>query len=232
MNTAALQMAGLHAGYPGHTVVHGIDLTLQAGQVTTIGGHNGAGKTTLLHTIAGLLPPLSGAISLHGDNITSWPTHRRARAHIGLVPQGKRLFASLTVDEHLRIGGADRHTREHVLDALPHLRTRLGHRPSQLSGGEQQMLAIARALTLRPQVLLLDEPYEGLAAQVIQQLDHIITERAATGTTVLMAEQRLTATTTVECTRWWIERGRLTHAQPPGPESALTSRAPQQDPRP
>jgi branched-chain amino acid transport system ATP-binding protein len=214
MSTPTLRLTGLHSGYPGQSVLHKVDLTVPAGHITVIGGHNAAGKTTLINTIAGHLPATRGTITLHGRDITAWPAHRRTRAGIGLVPQGKHLFGSLTVAEHLTVGGKGRRVRDEVLDRLPHLRLRLSHRPAQLSGGEQQMLAIARALTLHPSVLLLDEPAEGLATPVIGRLAEIITSLASSGTAVLMTEHRAALTTTLDATHWWLRRGTLTPSRP------------------
>src|SRR6266540_2265817 len=144
----------LRAGYGGGTVLHGITLAVPAGAVHVVVGHNGAGKTTLLHTIAGLLHPAAGRIHLGDRDLTGQPAHRIARAGVALVPQGRRVFASLTVAEHLTL---TRHTQasirwpvDRILALFPQLGHRLAHRGGQLSGGEQQMLAIARALRSQP----------------------------------------------------------------------------------
>ncbi|MFC7466515.1 ABC transporter ATP-binding protein [Actinomadura keratinilytica] len=151
-------------------------------------GHNGAGKTTLVHSVAGLMRPGSGTVRLGGRDVTGLPAHRIARAGIGLVPQGRRVFAGLTVAEHLRLshrpppsGGASRPsvwTPARVLELLPRLGERRGHRGASLSGGEQQMLALARALLASPSVLLLDEPTEGLAPALVQQVYDLVTTLA------------------------------------------------------
>jgi branched-chain amino acid transport system ATP-binding protein len=189
----------LRAGYGAGTVLHGVSFEVTAGGVHAVLGRNGAGKTTLLHTIAGLHRPTGGRIVFDGCDITGWPAHRRTRAGLALVPQGRRVFASLTVAEHLAIAHRPhdpRRTRRdqpvgwtpaRVLDQLPALAARLGHRGRQLSGGEQQMLAIARALLTRPRLLLLDEPTEGLAPQIAAQVQQLIDRLAAGGLTVLLA---------------------------------------------
>jgi branched-chain amino acid transport system ATP-binding protein len=198
----------LRAGYGAGTVLHGVSFEVTAGGVHAVLGRNGAGKTTLLHTIAGLHRPTGGRIVFDGCDITGWPAHRRTRAGLALVPQGRRVFASLTVAEHLAIAHRPhdrRRTRRHgdaghpgdhpvgvwtparVLDQLPALAARLRHRGRQLSGGEQQMLAIARALLTRPRLLLLDEPTEGLAPQIAAQVQQLIDRLAAGGLTVLLA---------------------------------------------
>lgn len=190
---AGLRLDGLEAGYGGGTVLHGFDLTLPAGTVHVVVGPNGAGKTTLIHTVAGLLRPAAGRVRLDGRDITTWPAHRRTRAGIGLVPQGRRVFADLTVAEHLAIAhrrapaGQRAWDLARVLDLSPQLRARLRHRGGLLSGGEQQLLAIARALLTQPRLLLLDEPTEGLAPVLVDQIRELIGQLATAGLTILLA---------------------------------------------
>ncbi|AJE83695.1 hypothetical protein SLNWT_3319 [Streptomyces albus] len=182
-----LQLTAVSAGYGGGTVLHGLDLAVPEGTVHAVVGHNGAGKTTLVHTVAGLLRPAAGTVHLAGADLTGRPPHRMARAGIGLVPQGRRVFASLTVAEHLLL--ADRGgswTVPRVLALLPRLGERRSHRGSDLSGGEQQMLALARALLGSPRLLLLDEPTEGLAPQLARMVHELIASLAAEGLTVLL----------------------------------------------
>ncbi|MGW6719842.1 ABC transporter ATP-binding protein [Streptomyces sp. NPDC054995] len=191
-----LELTGLTAGYHGGTVLHGLDLAVPAGSVHAVVGHNGAGKTTLVHTVAGLMRPSAGSVRLDGREVTGQPAHRAARAGIGLVPQGRRVFAGLTVDEHLRLsyrpprrGDTTRHsvwTPARVLELLPRLGERRGNRGTDLSGGEQQMLALARALLGSPRVLLLDEPTEGLAPVLVTQVHTLVTTLAAEGIAVLL----------------------------------------------
>jgi branched-chain amino acid transport system ATP-binding protein len=166
-----LRVSRLSAGYGGGTVLHDIDLTVGTGRVQAVVGRNGAGKTTLVHAIAGLLSPYSGTVDVSGTDLAGAPAYRIARAGVGLVPQGRRVFASLTVAEHLRlIPSGPMWTPDRVLDLMPRLAQRLRHRGDQLSGGEQQMLAIARALLTQPRLLLLDEPCEGLAFDVADRV--------------------------------------------------------------
>jgi branched-chain amino acid transport system ATP-binding protein len=188
-----LEIDQLRAGYGGGTVLHGITLAVEPGQVHTVIGANGAGKTTLLHTIAGLLRPTGGRILLGGHNVTTATPQQRARAGLALVPQGRRLFPSLTVDEHLRIahrssrhGDAPGWSPARVLQLLPQLAARRRHRGGQLSGGEQQMLAIARALLIQPRALLLDEPTEGLAPILAARIQDLIPTLADGGLTILL----------------------------------------------
>jgi len=188
MTSALLRLDALRAGYGRGTVLHGITLAVPAGSVHAIVGHNGAGKTTLIHTVAGLLRPAGGRILLDGRDVTASPAHRRARAGIALVPQGRRVWPTLTVAEHLAVSTrAGPWTAQRVLELLPQLAARLRHRGAQLSGGEQQLLAIARALLCQPRLLLLDEPTEGLAPVLAGQLRALIGELANGGLTILLA---------------------------------------------
>ncbi|GAB3862034.1 ABC transporter ATP-binding protein [Dactylosporangium cerinum] len=233
-----LSLEQVSAGYGGGVVVHRIDLSVPAGTVHAVVGHNGAGKTTLLHTIAGLIPPATGRILLDGTDLTGQPAHRRTRAGIGYVPQGRRVFASLTVAEHLAIAQrhttgtstAARWTRDRVLNLLPHLATRLRHRGAHLSGGEQQMLAIARALLTQPALLLLDEPTEGLAPAISEQISRTITALAGDGLAVLLATPQPNLARTVADQTSVLTAGRVTahldaatiRADPDGLRAALT----------
>ncbi len=191
-----LRVEDLRAGYDGGTVLHGITLAVPAGEVHAIVGHNGAGKTTLLHAIAGLVPPMAGRVHVDDRDVSGLPAHRIARAGVALVPQGRRVFASLTVAEHFTLPRARRRstptwTVRRVLDLLPSLGRRLTHRGAQLSGGEQQMLAIALALLTQPRLLLLDEPTEGLGPAVAQQVRDVIGTLAVDGVAVLLATPQL-----------------------------------------
>ncbi|MFY1692054.1 ABC transporter ATP-binding protein [Plantactinospora sp. WMMB782] len=196
-----LRIQGLHAGYDGGTVLHDVDLEVPAGTVQALVGRNGAGKSTLVHAVAGLLRPYQGIVSVDGADLAGRPAHRVARAGVGLVPQGRRVFPRLTVAEHLTLASSLRRrggsrsgpnwTVDGVLELLPRLAERLGHRGNQLSGGEQQMLAIARALLTQPRVLLLDEPGEGLAPDLAARVRELVTRLARAGLCILLVEQQL-----------------------------------------
>jgi len=196
-DSPALRVRGLHAGYDGAPVLHDIALDVAAGEIVAVVGRNGAGKTTLLHTLAGLHRPRPPTrVELLGRPITNLTPHDAVAAGIALVPQGRRLFATLTVDEHLTVSRPTKRepgqwSSADILALFPELAARRHHRPGQLSGGEQQMLAIARALLIGPRALLLDEPSEGLAPALIDQLAHVLGELASAGVAVLLAEQNL-----------------------------------------
>ena len=190
-----LSLAGVRAGYGGGQVLHGVSLEVPAGTVTAIVGPNGAGKTTLVHTVAGLVPVAAGTVRLAGTMLSGRSPHRVARAGVGLVPQGRRVFASLTVAEHFVLARRDYRQSAwdpaRALRLFPRLGERLRHRGDQLSGGEQQMLAIARALLGQPRLLLLDEPCEGLAPDLATRIRVLTRELADAGMAVLLVEQGL-----------------------------------------
>jgi len=196
-----LHIDSLSAGYGNGTVLHAIQLTVDAGTVHAIVGHNGAGKTTLIHTIAGLITARDGTVHLDGIALHRQPAHRIARHGAALVPQGRRVWASLTVAEHLALAETSRRTgpwtQQRILALLPGLPPRLRHRGSQLSGGEQQMLAIARALLTQPRLLLLDEPTEGLAPALAAQIHALITQVGDEGVTTVLTTPALAVATTV-----------------------------------
>lgn len=192
---AFLSIRGLRSGYDGSTVLHGVDLDVAEGTVVALLGRNGVGKSTLVSTVMGLVRPYAGSVRIAGADLAGSRPDTVARAGVGLVPQGRRVFAPLTVAEHLGMTTGRRRagpwTRERVLELLPRLGERLGHRGDQLSGGEQQMLAIARALLTNPRLLLLDEPSDGLAPAVVQQVSEVVRELCGSGISVLLVEQDL-----------------------------------------
>ncbi len=192
-----LEVTGITAGYGPVTVLRGVDFTARAGEVTCVMGRNGAGKTTLMKAIMGLLPLTSGEILLGGVAIHGLPAHQVPRHGLAWGPQGRRLFGPLTVAENLEVGGLlrgnRREIRDHVLGLFPRLRERLHQPAATLSGGEQQMLAIARALCLEPRVLLLDEPTEGLQPSMITLIRDAVMRLRAEGVAVVLVEQRVDA---------------------------------------
>jgi branched-chain amino acid transport system ATP-binding protein len=210
--TAALEIRGLDCAYGEVRVLHGLDLTLAEGEVHCLLGRNGAGKTTTLKAVMGLVRAQAGSIRLDGRELTVLPAHQVAKAGIAYVPQGRRLFAEMTVAENIEIGlmtrGRGEATRQAVLDLFPVLRERLGQRSGTLSGGEQQMLAMARALCLEPQVLLLDEPTEGLQPSMIARIREVVVTLKARGVSTILVEQRIDAVLSVAERVTFIENGR------------------------
>lgn len=191
-----LQVQGLTAGYGEGLVLSGLDLAVDDGEFVCLMGRNGAGKTTLLSTIMGLLPARAGRVVLGGQNLTSAPAHARARAGVGYVPQGRRLFPELTVLENLQVAAdavkARRPSIDGSLDLFPVLRTMLGKQAGSLSGGQQQQLAFARALVGRPRLLLLDEPTEGIQPSLIVEIEEALARlKEAREVAVLLVEQYL-----------------------------------------
>jgi branched-chain amino acid transport system ATP-binding protein len=196
--TAFLEIAGLRSGYREGTVLHGVDLAVQRGRILALLGRNGVGKSTLVMTVMGMLRPTAGAVRLDGVDLAGRRTDEIARAGVGLVPQGRRIWPTLTVHEHLELAArrrarpaAGRRSPAAMYELLPRLGERRRQLAGQLSGGEQQMLAIARALVTDPRVVLLDEPSEGLAPLLVDQIGAMIKAMAADGVAILLVEQDL-----------------------------------------
>ena len=192
-NGAVLEVEGLNAYYGPAHVLQGLDFSV-AGEPVSIIGRNGMGKTTLCHAIMGIHPgSLTGSVRFSGLELLGKPSYKVARAGIALVPQGRRLFGSLTVGEHLRVikRGSGDWTPERIWELFPRLAERRKNDATQLSGGEQQMLAIGRALLLNPQLLIMDEPSEGLAPRIVEELVETIHQLAQAGVRILLVEQNL-----------------------------------------
>lgn len=214
-----MEVDALHAGYGRIGVLDGISLRVGAGECVGILGHNGTGKTTLLKTLMGLLPAVRGAIRLDGRAIEAMPAHRRARAGLGYVPQGRRIFPALSVRDNLRFAAAAAGMDEGAADAaladFPELPRLLDRPGGALSGGEQQLLALARALVARPRLLLLDEPTEGIQPSIVQAMaERIRGLRAARGLSVLLVEQNLDFIRTLSDRVLLIQRGRIVRELP------------------
>jgi len=190
-----LSVEALDAGYGGSQILWGVDLTVTSGQVVCLMGRNGVGKTTLLKTIMGLLPARRGRVMLDGVDVTRWAPDRRARAGIGYVPQGREIFPHLTVEENLRmslLGCGRARDLDDALALFPALGRLLGRKGGVLSGGEQQMLAIGRALLTRPSLLMFDEPTEGIQPSIVLEIEAAIRRiRTELGLAVLLVEQYL-----------------------------------------
>ena len=208
----ALAIDGLDAFYGEVQALRGLSLTLEKGEVLCLLGRNGAGKTTALKAIMGLVAVRGGSIVKDGEDLARLPAHEVPGRGVAYVPQGRRLFAEMTVAENIEIGlmtrGRGRATREAVLDLFPVLRERLSQRSGTLSGGEQQMLAMARALCLEPDVLLLDEPTEGLMPSMIARIRDTVAELRDRGVSTILVEQRVDAVLSLANRVAFIENGR------------------------
>lgn len=206
-----LKVDAIHAAYGHARVLQGVSFDLGPGEVLCLLGRNGAGKTTTLKSIMGLVPPTSGRICLQDTEISRLPPHEIPRRGIGYVPQGRRLFADLTVSQNLQIGmmarGSPPETLRTILELFPRLADRMDQRAGTLSGGEQQMLAMGRALCLRPDILLLDEPTEGLQPSMIQAIRDVVEKLRADGVGILLVEQRIDAILAIADRVAFIENG-------------------------
>jgi len=194
--TPVLELRGVHTYYGESHILHGVDLSVSSGQVVALLGRNGVGKTTTVRSIVGFTPPRSGKVVFKGKDIAGLPAQRIARMGISLVPQGRRVFGSLTVREHLKIFGANGGTNgwdlDRVVSIFPRLGDRLKQRAGGLSGGEQQMLAIGRALITNPDLLVMDEITEGLSPVMVEATVNVIRNLKETeGQTILLVEQNL-----------------------------------------
>ncbi|MDR6858667.1 ABC transporter ATP-binding protein [Variovorax guangxiensis] len=192
-----LKVDRLEAGYGSGKVLFGVNFQVPKGEVTAIIGRNGVGKTTTLKTVMGIVQASSGTVSLDGLDLSRKPAHEVVRAGIGYVPEGRQIFPALTVLENLRVGQRSKPktwTEERVLDLFPNLQRRIKNAGHALSGGEQQMLAIARALVTDVKVLMLDEPTQGLAPMVVQQIGDVVKLLRSEGVAVLLVEQNLNLT--------------------------------------
>ena len=216
--TCLLEVQNLVARYGRITALAGISLHVDEGEVVALIGANGAGKTTTLRAISGLIRPASGTIRFDGQDITGRPPHAIVRMGIGQSPEGRRVFPRMTVRENLELGAYTRSGQreidadtEQVLETFPRLRERLGQKAGTMSGGEQQMLAIGRALMGRPRLLLLDEPSLGLSPLFVQTIFGVIRDINARGTTILLIEQNATQALAVANRGYVLEVGAVTH---------------------
>lgn len=208
-----LDVVDVHTYYGESHVLQGVSLSLESGQIVALLGRNGAGKTTLIRSIIGFTPPRRGKILLDGKEVQSLRPEQRSRLGVGLVPQGRRIFPSLTVREHLKVparpGHGGRWNLESVFDLFPRLGERQDHFGSQLSGGEQQMLAIGRALMTNPRLLLMDEPTEGLAPLVVQEVGRAIQKLAEQKLSIILVEQNLPLALQVSRTAYIMSKGTI-----------------------
>ena len=191
MATEALALEGVDALYGDSHVLHGVSMSLKEGSVLALLGRNGAGKTTCMNAVIGFLPPRQGEIRLFGERIGRLSPEAIARKGVGLVPQGRRVFPTLTVKENLLVAARGKDQFDHIFELFPRLKERTEQHAGSLSGGEQQMLAIARALMGNPRVLLMDEPSEGLAPLIVAEVGRIIARLKAEGQSILLVEQNV-----------------------------------------
>ena len=208
------EMRGVDCFYGQAQVLRSFSLKAENGEILCLLGRNGAGKTTALKAIMGLVPARGGTITLDGTELSKLPAHEVPRHGVGYVPQGRRLFSDLTVMENLKVGLMTRNSGpevlEHVLTLFPLLKDRLSQRAGTMSGGEQQMLAMARALCISPKLLLLDEPTEGLMPAMISRIRQSVLDLKEHGVTTLLVEQRADAVRPVADRMAFVENGRVT----------------------
>jgi branched-chain amino acid transport system ATP-binding protein len=207
-----LAIAGLNAWYGESHILHGVDLEVREGEVVTLLGRNGAGKTTTMKSVMGIVQRRTGSVRFAGEETIAWPSNRIARAGIAFCPEERGIFASLSVEENLLLPPAVRPgglAVAQIFELFPNLRERLGSQGTKLSGGEQQMLAIGRILRTGARLLLLDEPTEGLAPVIIQQIGATIRRLKAEGFTILLVEQNFRFAQTVADRHYVMEHGRV-----------------------
>lgn len=218
-----LQLDGIHAGYGGTQVLHDVSLEAKKAAMTVIVGPNGAGKSTILKVITGLLTPTKGRVLFQGEDITGVAAHLRPERGIAVCPEGRRLFPQLTTEANLRLGAYNPRARkdadvtlDRVYDLFPRLRERARVRAGRLSGGEQQMVGIARALMAKPSILILDEPSLGLAPIVVTEIFEKIRELREAGLAVLMVEQNAFQALRIADFGYVVQTGRIVRSGPPG----------------
>ena len=212
-----LEVQGLNSYYGDSHILFDVDLRVERNEVVALMGRNGAGKSTTLKSLMGVVTPRAGSIMLDGADLAGRKSHRIAQAGMQLVHEERRIFGSLSVEENIVIAGLTAPKRwplDRVYEMFPRLRERRGNRGTELSGGEQQMLAIARALVRDPKIILLDEPFEGLAPVIVRDLMNACRDLAASGQTIVLVEQNLAATLTLARRIYIINNGHIVHEGP------------------
>ncbi|MGH7031635.1 MAG: ABC transporter ATP-binding protein [Stellaceae bacterium] len=214
MTGPALAAEELHTFYGKSHILHGVDLEVGEGEIVTLLGRNGAGKTTTLRSLVGLTPPRQGTVRIFGQATAGWPPYRIAMLGVGYVPEGRRIFANLTVEENLMVPrerpGPWSIARIHQL--FPRLAERRHNKGRQLSGGEQEMLAIARALILNQRLLILDEPSQGLAPLIVQEVFKVVTAARQQGISILLVEQNVRAAVEIADRAYVLDDGRVVYS--------------------
>ncbi|HUK09155.1 MAG TPA: ABC transporter ATP-binding protein [Stellaceae bacterium] len=207
----ALEANGLHTFYGKSHILHGVSLAVAEGRITTLLGRNGAGKTTTLRSIMGLTPPREGEITIFGEPTTHAPSFRIAALGVGYVPEGRRIFPNLSVDENLRVPivRSGPWTIPRIYELFPRLAERKQNRGRQLSGGEQEMLSIARALLINPKLLILDEPSQGLAPLIVREVFRIVSQMRDEGISVLLVEQNVRMSLEIADNAYVLDNGEI-----------------------
>jgi len=211
--TVVLRANEIHSYYGKSHILHGISLEVNEGEIVAVLGRNGAGKTTTVRSLVGLTPPRQGSVEIFGKDTTRWPAHRIAGIGVGYVPEGRKIFGSLTVLENLKVPQArpGPWNIERVFKLFPRLAERKSQLGRQLSGGEQEMLSIARPLLLNPRIMLLDEPSQGLAPLIVREVMQVVTRMREEGLSVLLIEQNAPLTLSIADRAYILDDGKVVH---------------------
>ncbi len=214
MSALAIEAEGLQTFYGKSHILHGVGLNVSEGEIVALLGRNGAGTSTTLRTLMGLTHAREGTVRIFGQTTTDWPSYRIAALGVGFVPEGRRIFSNLTVEENLKVPIERRGpwTIERIYELFPRLAERRTNKGRQLSGGEQEMLAIARALILNPKLLLLDEPSQGLAPLIVQEVFKVVVSARQQGISVLLVEQNVRAAVQIADRAYVLDDGRIVYS--------------------
>ncbi|HEY2630254.1 MAG TPA: ABC transporter ATP-binding protein [Usitatibacter sp.] len=211
-----LEVRDLHAFYGKSHILHGVSLEMNEGELVTLLGRNGAGKSTTIKSLMGLMKSMKGSVSMFGKDVTGWAPFRIAGAGVGYVPEGRRVFPNLTVDENLKVPvqRPGPWTPAKVYELFPRLAERKANKGRQLSGGEQEMLSIGRALVLNPKLLFLDEPSQGLAPLIVRDVFNIVVKMRSEGMSVLLVEQNVRAAVEIADRAYVLDDGQVVYEGP------------------